>query len=192
MKLDADVGASPSPAEADEDEVREYTAAEVRAEIRKEMLFLMLPLTGALLAVWLTWTGGHFHRQWEAAMQVRWVSVLLGSGFGVMAGGFVVWLTRILGSLVFGREAMGMGDVDLMAGVGAAPGAGPAVTAFFLAPFFGILVAVYMVVTGSRRELPYGPYLSLATAFVMLWYCQVAGYFAPGVLGLVSLVHGMR
>lgn len=170
---------------------REYTSAETRREIRKEMLFLLAPLFGALVALLLTWEGGPLHRQWESLVQIRWLSGLLGSIFGALVGGFVVWLTRILGSLGFGREAMGLGDVDLMAGIGAVLGAGPATVAFFLAPFFGIVVALYMFVTRSRRELPYGPYLSLATAFVMLWYCPIADYLTPGLQGLVSLLHGL-
>jgi leader peptidase (prepilin peptidase)/N-methyltransferase len=105
-----------------------------------------------------------------------------------MIGGFVVWLTRILGTLAFGRVAMGLGDVDLMFGVGAILGGATATIAFFLAPFFGILVAIYMLVTGTRRELPYGPYLSMATAFVMIFYCPIAMYLKPGFMGLVMII----
>ena len=45
-----------------------------------------------------------------------------------------------------------------------------------------------MLLTGTRRELPYGPYLSLATAFVMLSYCQIAEYLTPGLFGVVDLI----
>ena len=161
---------------------------QVRAEMRKEMLFLIGPLFFAFVAVLLTCQAGPLHRQWMTLLQIRWVSSLLGAALGGLVGGAVVWLTRILGSLVFGREAMGMGDVDLMAGVGVIIGAGPATVAFFLAPFFGIAVAIYMLLTGTRRELPYGPYLSLATAFVMLWYCPIAGYLGPGFEGVLTLL----
>ena len=84
---------------------------------------------------------------------------------GGMVGGFTVWMTRILGTLGFGRVGMGRGDTDLMFAVGAVLGAGPAVVAFFLAPFFGILVALYTWLVNKQREIPYGPYLSLAAAF---------------------------
>jgi hypothetical protein len=47
-----------------------------------------------------------------------------------------------------------------------------------------------MLLTGKRRELPYGPYLSLATAFVMIWYCDIANYLRPGMQGLSSMVQG--
>ena len=89
----------------------------------------------------------------------NWLAGMLGALLGALIGGFVVWLTRILGTLGFGRVAMGLGDVHLMFGVGAIIGAGAATIAFFIAPFFGIAIAIYMLLTGTRRELPYGPYL---------------------------------
>jgi leader peptidase (prepilin peptidase)/N-methyltransferase len=156
----------------------EYTPRQIRAEMRKEMLFLVPPLFCAFVWMLLTWQGGPLHRQWDALLQHRWLGALLGSALGGLVGGFLVWLTRILGTLAFGREAMGMGDVDLMAAVGAVLGPGPAIIAFFIAPFFGLAVAVYLFFAG-RRELPYGPYLSLATAAVMLFYRPIAEYLSP-------------
>ena len=157
---------------------REYSPQEIRSEIRKEMLFLIPPLFFAFVWMLLTWSGGPLHTQWAALLKIRWISGLLGSVLGGLIGGFVVWFTRIAGSFVFGREAMGMGDVDLLAGVGAVLGAGAATVAFFLAPIFGLAFAVYLWF-GGKRELPYGPYLSLATAVVMLFYCPIADYLAP-------------
>ena len=101
--------------------------------------------------------------------------------WAAMVGGFVVWLTRILGTIAFRRVAMGLGDVHLMFGVGAVIGGFGATIAFFIAPFFGILIAIYMLVTRKGREMPLGPYLSLATAVVMLFYCPIAAYLTPGL-----------
>jgi leader peptidase (prepilin peptidase)/N-methyltransferase len=116
------------------------------------------------------------------------VSGLLGSVLGFLVGGFVVWIIRILGSYGFGREAMGLGDVHLMAAVGAVLGPGPATVAFFLAPFFGIVRALVMLFTSKSREMPLGPYLSMATAVVMVFYCPIANYLSPGLSGLMILI----
>jgi hypothetical protein len=55
-------------------------------------------------------------------------------------------------------------------------------------------VSVYLWLIKKTREVPYGPYLSLATAFVMLFYCPIADYLSPGVTGvgelLSQLFHG--
>jgi prepilin signal peptidase PulO-like enzyme (type II secretory pathway) len=70
-----------------------------------------------------------------------------------------------------------------MFGVGAIIGAGPSVITFFLAPFAGLLVGLYTLITRKRHELPYGPYLALATAAVLIFYCPIANYLRPGVEG---------
>src|SRR5205823_10646816 len=139
--------------------------------IRKEMLFLLPPLVCAAGWCFVTIDVASVGRWWAGVAGHDWMGGLLGSVFGALIGAFVVWLTRILGTLGFGRVAMGLGDVHLMFGVGACIGAGAATVAFFIAPFFGILIAIYMLLTGKRREVPYGPYLSLATGFVMIFYC---------------------
>jgi len=165
-----------------------YTKKDIRREIRKEMLFLMPPML--LAAAWwvLTMRVSAIGSMWATATSYHWVTGLLGSVLGALVGAFVVWITRILGTLGFGRVAMGLGDVHLMFGVGAIIGAGAATVSFFIAPFFGILVAIYMLLTGTRRELPYGPYLSLASAFVVLFYCPIAAKLAPGMQGLMLMI----
>jgi leader peptidase (prepilin peptidase)/N-methyltransferase len=166
----------------------EYTRSQIRLEISKEMIFLLPPLILAMTAVLLVLNVPLIGTWWERVVAHHWISGALGAIFGALIGGFVVWLTRILGTIGFGRIAMGLGDVHLMFGVGAIIGAGAATVAFFLAPFFGILVALYMLLTGTRRELPYGPYLSLASAFVVLFYCPIAAKLAPGMQGLMAMI----
>lgn len=168
----------------------EYTPAQIRAEMRHEMFFLLPPLLCAFLWAFLTLRPGPLHDGWQSLVQPHWVTGLLGSILGALIGGLCVWLTRILGTLAFGRVAMGLGDVHLMFGVGAIIGAGGSAIAFFIAPFFGILFALYALLTRSRRELPYGPYLSAATALVLLVHCPIAEYLRPGLQVLASLIQG--
>ncbi len=162
-----------------------HTPREIRVEMSKEMLFLSPALVTAAAFVAAETFVPAFRTTLVNLQQLDWLTGLLGSLLGAMAGGFVVWITRILGTLAFRRIAMGLGDVHLMFGVGAVIGAGGAVVAFFVAPFFGILVAVYMMTTRKQREIPLGPYLSMATAAVMLFYCPIAAYLEPGLQGLL-------
>jgi prepilin signal peptidase PulO-like enzyme (type II secretory pathway) len=99
-----------------------------------------------------------------------WLSVLGGVLMGYLIGGGVVWLVRILGSLAFGKEAMGLGDVHLMAAVGACMGWIDTTLAFFLAAFVGVFWAILgRVYSGSlARAMPYGPFLAVATLIVFL------------------------
>jgi leader peptidase (prepilin peptidase) / N-methyltransferase len=164
------------------------TPAEIRAEMRKEMLFLTPPMLGALLLVALTQLVPPIRDGWRSLMQYHWLTGMLGAVLGALVGAFIVWIARILGTLGFGRISMGLGDVHLMFGVGAIIGAGPSAVAFFLAPFAGICVGLYMWLTRNRHELPYGPYLSLATGVVLLVYCPIAEYLRPGFEGLAAFV----
>jgi len=169
----------------------QLTRAQIFAEIRKEMLFLMPPMALAAACCLLTMRLPALGKWWGQVCANHWIGGFLGSIFGALIGGFVVWLTRILGTLGFGRVAMGLGDVHLMFGVGAIIGAGAATVAFFIAPFFGILVAISLLMTKTRRELPYGPYLSMATGVVLLFYCPIAAYLTPGLQGLGVALHSL-
>lgn len=167
-----------------------YTKREIRAEIRKEVRFLLVPIVTAV--IWMLWTTrvDALARVWDTWTASPHVTGLLGSLLGALVGAWLVWVVRILGTILFGRVAMGLGDVHLMFGIGAVIGAGPAVVAFFLAPFFGIVLAVYLLLSGQRRELPYGPYLSLGTAAVMLLYCPIADYLRPGLEAMMYFLGG--
>ena len=166
----------------------EFTPAQIRREMRKEMLFLLPPLILGFAWLLITWKVPAVGRSWATVSQVGWVGGLLGSFLGLMVGGFVVWIVRILGSYAFGREAMGMGDVDLMAAVGAVLGPGAVTVAFFISPFCGIVHALYRWLAGKGREVPYGPYLSVATAITMLFYCPIANYLSPGLTNFMEVI----
>jgi leader peptidase (prepilin peptidase)/N-methyltransferase len=100
-----------------------------------------------------------------------WLLVLTGVLMGYLIGGGIVWAVRIFGSLAFGKEAMGLGDVHLMAAVGACLGWIDSTLAFFLAAFVGVYwTIVSMVWSGGqvRRAMPFGPYLAAATVLVLL------------------------
>jgi leader peptidase (prepilin peptidase) / N-methyltransferase len=151
----------------------EYSATQIRTEMAKEMLFLSPPLLFAAGTFLLYQHIPVLHDWADQLAHHIWLTGLLGSLLGAMVGGFIVWLTRILGTLAFGRVAMGLGDVHLMFGVGAVIGPAAVVLAFFAAPFFGLIIALYFLITGKRREVPYGPYLSLGTVAAMFFYSDI-------------------
>ena len=155
-----------------------------RKEILREVLFLapaiILGITAYLLVKHVqpvneTWTSlnrvgkGHCF-----GMHLRGFETAL---FGYIIGGFCVWGMRILGTLGFGKEAMGMGDVHIMAAVGAVTGWMIPTVAFFLAPIFGLLWAFYLLIRKNQHELPYGPWLSAASLAAMIFHDKIAAYF---------------
>lgn len=140
-----------------------------RREMGKEILFL-LPAVGLGTLGYVLATGPLASLAADPHLAVR---ALAGSLLGYLVGGGVVWAVRILGSLAFGKEAMGLGDVHLMAMVGAVQGWIDPLLAFFVAPFLGILWAVATVVfrrflRSAGTALPFGPHLAIATLMVIL------------------------
>ncbi len=153
-----------------------------RSEAAKELLFVALPIIGALLcyAYWPTvvvqinqGAGLYEIHQMDAPQSIlnplRMLGLVL---FGGIVGGGLVWLTRIFGTLGFGKEAMGLGDVHLMFGVGCCIGALNVIIAFFIAPFLGL--AYTLILTGASkmlhrevRQVPYGPHLAAASIVMM-------------------------
>ena len=114
---------------------------------------------------------------------------------GISAG--IVWFTRAGASLALGREAMGMGDVTLMAMVGIWLGWQPAVLIFFLATFIGLVHGLFQLIMHRENELPFGPSLCLAAVLITLLWQPVWAWAAVlfddvvqlgTVLGLVVLL----
>ena len=98
------------------------------------------------------------------------VAGFLGSVWGYFVGCAVVWAIRIFGTLAFGKEAMGLGDVHLMGAAGAVVGPLMVVVAFFVAPFFGLAWAGSQMFFKKVRQIPYGPFLSLGVFVVMIFH----------------------
>ena len=73
------------------------------------------------------------------------------------------------GKILFKKEAMGGGDVKLMAMIGSVIGWKLALFTFFIAPIFGAGVGVIMKLKDGRETIAYGPYLSLAAIIAVFW-----------------------
>jgi|GEM_PF-526038 len=86
---------------------------------------------------------------------------------GVAAGAGLTWIVRALSSWVLGQEALGFGDVTLMAMIGSFLGWQPVLAVLVLAPFCGLIVAVFVRLIAGRIIVPYGPFLAAATLIVL-------------------------
>ena len=86
---------------------------------------------------------------------------------GAIAGAAPILFMRVAGERIYGREAMGAGDVYLMALVGAFLGWQPALAAVVLSAFVAAAFFVVMAVVGLKAEIPYGPFLSAGAALVL-------------------------
>ncbi|MDB4614049.1 prepilin peptidase [bacterium] len=114
--------------------------------------------------------------QWSNAAHPAWITVhpylhgLSVSVAGLLVGGGIVWAVRIVGHWVLKQEAMGFGDVVLMAMIGSFIGWQPVIVVFFIAPVCALAVVAAMFVFRRQTEIPYGPYLSLGTLLLLLFW----------------------
>ncbi len=150
--------------------VRFYFASIARESAWWKMAIVAALGSSAIVAVW---RGGG--ESWQSLL-----TSLVGLGFG----GGMIWSVRIVGRIALHKEAMGFGDVTLMAMIGAFLGWQPCLMIFFLSPFFGLVIALIQWILTGRRDIPYGPYLC-ATAIVVIvkwpWFWDsLAGYFTLG------------
>lgn len=146
----------------------------------KELMFVGFPLLGMLV--------GHFVAvrdlipQHEAADH-GWYFVLAACVLGYLVGGGVIWACRILGTLAFGKEAMGLGDVHLLGAIGVVLGWHEAVfLSIFIAPILAILVTAALAIAASlkngvARVIPYGPYLAAGALVILVLGCERVDLF---------------
>jgi leader peptidase (prepilin peptidase)/N-methyltransferase len=105
---------------------------------------------------------------------------------GVAVGGGVIWAIRIVATLALDKEAMGFGDVTLMAMIGAFIGWQASLIAFFLSPFTAIFIVLARYVVTRDTYTPYGPYLCAGAALtIVYWDGLYNNWLAPN-LGLMG------
>jgi prepilin signal peptidase PulO-like enzyme (type II secretory pathway) len=104
---------------------------------------------------------------------------LLTSLVGLVGGAGIVWTVRLIAVAALKKEAMGFGDVTFLAMVGAFLGWQPALIAFFLAPLAAVFIGAAQWLLGRGNELPYVPYLALASAAVVVRWAAVWDWGAP-------------
>lgn len=129
------------------------------------------------------------HPSWKVLMAIWLVGLIAISGIyslggaswlglitslvGLAAGGGIIWAVRLVGSWAMRMEAMGFGDVTLMAMIGAFVGWQASIIAFFLAPIAAIVIVLVRYVITRDHQTPFGPYLCAGTALTVFFWDHV-------------------
>ncbi len=106
-----------------------------------------------------------------------WKTSLMAAGIGALAGGGLLYLTGLIGQLLFRKESMGLGDVKLLAMLGAFMGVPGIFFVFLIAPILALPVALFERFVRKQETIPFGPYLALAGAAVYLWERPLQTFF---------------
>lgn len=95
---------------------------------------------------------------------------------GILAGGVSMFLLGIIGELIFRKQALGGGDVKLMAMIGAFLGWKLVILTFFLAPVMGAGVGIFMKIRYRQNVIAYGPYLAFGAIISLLYGNKILDY----------------
>ncbi|MBN1514465.1 MAG: A24 family peptidase [Phycisphaerae bacterium] len=164
------VGAVRRPADVQIIEAIDSERPQARRMVLRELARLLpsIVLACAALLVYLHFEPG---RRWMRAV-LHWSPTAAGQwqpvfGLATAAAGLVVaagigWAVRIGGTLVFGREAFGDGDIHLMGAAGCVAGWPVVALGFVITCLIALAGWVLLLPFKQSRAIPLVPWLSLA------------------------------
>lgn len=98
------------------------------------------------------------------------VNLFLDKIYGLLAGGGIFLLITLIGGLIAGKEAMGFGDVKLMASLGLIFGFINIIMIAVISFLLGAIISIILLVSKKKKSdeyIPFGPFIILATFLVM-------------------------
>ncbi|MEA3506312.1 MAG: prepilin peptidase [Elusimicrobiota bacterium] len=94
---------------------------------------------------------------------------------GAAVGALLIYIVRFAGTKVFKKEAMGLGDMKLTAGLGALTGPAGVLWTLFIGSLLGSIAGIGIKTAGRAeklQEIPFGPYLGAG----MVIYVNFSGW----------------
>jgi leader peptidase (prepilin peptidase)/N-methyltransferase len=154
-------------------------------------------LRGAVFATILLGIAMTDARQYLIPDEFSWGGLVIGLLFSLAGGlpglgtaligaavGFgLLWLVGTVGTWVFKEDAMGGGDVKMMAMVGAFVGWQGVLLTIFLGALVGSLVFVPLLLLGQKRLVPFGIFLAIGAAVAYEAGPTIIGWYARYLTG---------
>ncbi len=108
---------------------------------------------------------------------------------GMLAGGGIFLAITLIGGLIAGKEAMGLGDVKLMGALGLYFGLINIVIISVLSFLIGAVISIIIVVAKKNRKdgyIPFGPFIVMATVITIfvptsILYTALMEFFTLGM-----------
>ncbi|MCI8272631.1 MAG: prepilin peptidase [Clostridia bacterium] len=94
------------------------------------------------------------------------VAITIDMLFGMLAGGGIFLAITLIGGLIYGKEAMGLGDVKLMGALGLYFGLTNIIIIAMIAFLVGAIMGVILIVSKIKKSdeyIPFGPFIVIAT-----------------------------
>lgn len=90
---------------------------------------------------------------------------------GMVCGAGIFLVITLLGGLIAGKEAMGMGDVKLMGALGLFFGMRNIIVISIMSFVIGAIASIFLILTKVRKVdeyIPFGPFIVISTVIAML------------------------
>jgi leader peptidase (prepilin peptidase)/N-methyltransferase len=137
----------------------------------------------------------HFLLPDKLTLPLLWLGLLLNINntftslesavYGAVAGYLSLWSIYWIFKLVTGKEGMGYGDFKLLAALGAWMGITALPLIILLSSVSGIIIALVLAVVYKKpldKPIPFGPYLTIAGFFALLYGEQITLLYLTAVL----------
>ena len=99
------------------------------------------------------------------------VAITINMVLGMIAGGGIFLLITLIGGAIYGKEAMGFGDVKLMGALGLLFGFQNIIAIAVMSFLIGAILSIFLLVTKIKKMdeyIPFGPFIILATFIAMV------------------------
>lgn len=111
---------------------------------------------------------------------------LAGLGYALLGAGVgfgILWLVGTAGTWIFKEDAMGGGDVKMMAMVGAFVGWQGVLLTIFLGALIGSLIFVPLMLIGQKKLVPFGIFLAIGAAATYELGPAIIGWYVRYLTG---------
>jgi leader peptidase (prepilin peptidase)/N-methyltransferase len=109
-------------------------------------------------------------------MQKDRLGAVIDSALGILAGGGILFAIGYFGEIILKKEAMGGGDIKLLAMIGAFVGVEKVFLTLMLASFIGGIPALIAKYRYGQEAIPFGPYLCLGAFASVMWGGNIMEY----------------
>ncbi len=111
----------------------------------------------------------------------HWLISIAGAILGGLIGGGSLWLVGEIWKLLRGVDAMGLGDVKMMFGVGALLGWQLTILSIFIGALCGSIIGIFLI-SGQKdkdmqTQIPFGIFLGLGSVVSLLFGEQIVRWY---------------
>jgi len=152
-------------------------ATDIETQILPDEFTLGGTVLGLILAAFVPFPPGLMQILLPRTLSLRWISVSE-AAFGAAVASGMIWFVGWLFERIRHREGMGLGDVKMIAMIGAFLGLQATLLTLIVGSLLGSVVGLGYTAIKRKdwrtQELPFGSFLGVAALVVAVWYSRIS------------------